>query len=189
MSRADAEDADGIEVPLELRGAFENPAELARLRRNAFDSVGRPYASGILYGMGLAQGLLDGLRAARRFGAGLGGAPRQAGPGLPLLFQIARLRVDRGFSGLLENSIEAAIHLRELGADTAPVCHVSAATARAGTQDCSVSSSWCGSFPASPTAQTRARSKRARLRPGSRRAIRRRRRCSPISTSAFARPR
>jgi hypothetical protein len=126
MSRTDAEDADGIEVPLELRGAFENPAELARLRRNAFDSVGRPYASGILYGMGLAQGLLDGLRAARRFGAGLGGAPRQAGPGLPLLFQIARLRVDRGFSGVLENSVEAAVHLRELGADTAPVCHVSA---------------------------------------------------------------
>ena len=126
MSRAHDEDANGVEVPLELRGAFENPAELARLRRSAFESVGRPYAGGILYGMGLAQGLLDGLRAARRFGAALGGAPRHAGSGLPLLFQVGRLRVDRGFSGVLEDSIEAAIHLRDLGAEAGPVCHVSA---------------------------------------------------------------
>jgi hypothetical protein len=126
VSRAYEEDADGVEVPLELRGAFENPAELARLRRNAFDSVGRPFAAGILYGIGLAQGLLDGLRAARRFGAALGGAPRNAGPGLPLLFQVGRIRADRGFSGVLANSIEASLHLRELGADTEPICHVSA---------------------------------------------------------------
>ena len=58
MSRKDDDDSAGIEVPLELRGAFENAAELARLRRNAFESVGQPYAAGILYGMGLAQGLL-----------------------------------------------------------------------------------------------------------------------------------
>ena len=126
MSRAYDDDADGVEVPLELRGAFENPAELARLRRNAFDSVGRPYAGGILYGMGLAQGLLDGLRAARRFGAALGGAPRHAGPGLPLLFPVARIRADRGFSGVLVNSVEASVHMRELGLAAEPVCHVSA---------------------------------------------------------------
>ncbi len=126
MSRARDYDADGVEVPLELRGAFENPAELARLRRNAFESVGRPYAAGILYGMGLAQGLLDGLRAARRFGAALGGAPRNAGPGLPLLFQAGRMRADRGFSGFLSTSVEASVHLRDFGAETGPVCHVSA---------------------------------------------------------------
>ena len=62
MSRARDEDMDGVEVPLELRGAFENPIELARLRHNAFESVGRPYADGILYGIGLSRGLLDGLR-------------------------------------------------------------------------------------------------------------------------------
>lgn len=126
MSRAHDEDADGIEVPLEPRGAFENPAELARLRRNAFESVGRPYAGGILYGIGLAQGLLDGLRVARRFGATLGGVPAHAGPGLPLLFQAGQMRVDRGFSGVLPDSIEAALHLREFGAEAEPVCHVSA---------------------------------------------------------------
>ncbi|MEX2205484.1 MAG: 4-vinyl reductase [Myxococcota bacterium] len=126
MSRAHDQDADGVEVPLELRGAFENPAELARLRRNAFESVGRPYAGGILYGMGLAQGLLDGLRASRRFGAALGGAPRHAGPGLPLLFPVARIRADHGFSGVLASSIEASLHLRDFGPDTRPVCHVSA---------------------------------------------------------------
>jgi hypothetical protein len=126
MSRARDADAEGVEVPLELRGAFENPAELARLRRNAFESVGRPYAAGILYGMGLAQGLLDGLRTARRFGAALGGAPRHAGPGIPLLFQAGRIRADRGFSGVLTNSVEASVHLREIGAESEPVCHVSA---------------------------------------------------------------
>ncbi len=126
MSRANAEDAEGVEVALEARGAFEVPAELARLRRNAFESVGWPYAAGILLGIGLAQGLLDGLRVARRFGAALGGAPRHAGPGLPLLFQAGRLRSDRGFSGTLHESIEATIHLRELGSNAEPVCHVSA---------------------------------------------------------------
>ncbi len=126
MSRAYDQDADGVEVPLELRGAFEQPAELARLRRNAFDSVGRPYAAGILYGMGLAQGLLDGQRTARRFGAALGAAPSHAGPGIPLLFPVARVRADRGFSGALDPSIEASVHLRDFGPETEPVCHVSA---------------------------------------------------------------
>jgi hypothetical protein len=126
VSRADAEDADGIEVPLELRGAFEVRAELARLHRNAFESVGPPYAGGILYGIGLTQGLLDGLRIARRFGAGLDGIPRHAGPGLPLLFRAGRLRADRGFSGTLEDSIEASVHLREPDDESGPVCHVSA---------------------------------------------------------------
>ena len=126
MSRAHDDDSVGVEVPLELRGAFDNADELARLRRNAFQSVGRPYAAGILYGMGLAQGLLDGLRAARRFGAALGGAPRHAGPGLPLLFPVGRIRADRGFSGVLESSIEAAVHARDHGLEAEPVCHVSA---------------------------------------------------------------
>lgn len=126
MSRAHDRDAEGVEVPLELRGAFEQPAELARLRRNAFAGVGRPYAAGILYGMGLAQGLLDGLRAARRFGSALGAAPSHAGPGIPLLFPVARVRADRGFAGRLEPSVEAGLHLRDFGPDTEPVCHVSA---------------------------------------------------------------
>ncbi len=126
MSPIDDDDAGGVEVPLELRGAFENPFELARLRRNAFEGVGRPYASGILYGIGLSRGLLDGLRIARRFGATLGGAPHHAGPGLPMVFQPGRTRADRGFGGELADSVEAAIHLREFGADDEPVCHVSA---------------------------------------------------------------
>jgi len=126
VSRAHDEDAIGVEVSLELPGAFESPAELARLRNNAFESVGQPYAGGILYGIGLAQGLLDGLRIARRFAASLGGAPRHAGAGLPLLFQAGRMRPDRGFGGVLDDSVEARLHLRDLGPDTQAVCHVSA---------------------------------------------------------------
>jgi hypothetical protein len=126
LSRAYDDDAVGVEVSLAIPGAFESANELARLRNNAYASVGRPYAGGILYGIGLAQGLLDGLRVARRFAATLGGAPRHAGAGLPLLFQAGRMRADRGFSGALEVSVEASVHLRDLGPDPEPICNVSA---------------------------------------------------------------
>ncbi len=126
MSRAHDDDADGVEVSLAIPGAFDSAEELARLRNNAFASVGRPYAGGILYGIGVAQGLTDGLRVARRFATALNGAPRHAGAGLPILFQAGRMQSDRSFAGLLGDSIEAAVHLRDLGADAGPVCHVSA---------------------------------------------------------------
>ena len=126
MSRADDRDAEGVEVALDLPSAFESIDELARLRRNALESVGRPYAGGILYGIGLSQGMLDGLRVARMFSASSSGAPRHAGAGLPLLFAPGRPRPDGGFRGLLETSVEVELHAREDGEKDAPTCHVSA---------------------------------------------------------------
>lgn len=126
MSRSGARDEEGIEVALDLPTAFESLAELARLRRNAFESVGRPYADGILYGIGLAQGMLDGLRVARTFVAPVGGAPRHAGAGLPLLVEPGRPRADGGFRALLRGSVEVELHAREDAGADAPICHVSA---------------------------------------------------------------
>jgi hypothetical protein len=127
LSRADDRDVEGgVEVALELPTAFESLAELARLRRNAFESVGAPYAGGILYGIGLSQGMLDGLRVARRFASTAGGTPRHAGAGLPLLFAPGKPRADGGFQARLAGSVEVELHCEDGGEGDAPVCHVSA---------------------------------------------------------------
>jgi hypothetical protein len=126
LSRSRDPEAGGVEVALDPPSAFDSVAELARLRRNAFASVGRPYAGGILYGIGLSQGMLDGLRVARSFTGAVGGAPRHAGAGLPLLFAPGRPRPDGGFRGRLDGSVEVELHASEPGELDGPVCHVSA---------------------------------------------------------------
>jgi V4R domain-containing protein len=120
------------EEPLELEtasaeeDAFDDPDALERLRANAFESVGAPYAEGILYGIGLAEGLCDALRVAGRFAGPHGGAPGHAGPGLGLLFRPTGIDRERRFGGSLAASVEAAVHQRRYGNAHAPICHVSA---------------------------------------------------------------
>ena len=106
--------------------AFHDPDALERLRSSAFESVGLPYAEGVLYGIGLAEGLYDALRIARRFAGPLGGTPSHAGTGVGMLFTPSRMSPDRRFSGALYGSTEATVHLRRYGASPEPVCHVSA---------------------------------------------------------------
>ena len=43
------------------RTAFEDPAALSALRRDAFESVGPRYGIGIVYGLGFAEGMFGGL--------------------------------------------------------------------------------------------------------------------------------
>ncbi|HTO54985.1 MAG TPA: V4R domain-containing protein [Myxococcota bacterium] len=118
--------------PLELEpenaesDAFDDPEALERLRANAFESVGAPLAEGILYGMGVAEGLYDALRIARRFAGPLGGVPGHAGPGLGLLIRPSGLDREHCFSGSLLASVEAGVHQRRYGAAPAPICYVSA---------------------------------------------------------------
>src|SRR5262249_53759237 len=112
-------------APIEAH-AFDDPDSLERLRSNAFESVGAPYAEGILYGIGLAEGLGDALRVAGRFAGPHGGAPGHAGPGLGLLFRPTGLDPRRHFAGTLAASVEAAVHQRRYGSAPAPICHVSA---------------------------------------------------------------
>jgi V4R domain-containing protein len=115
-----------LEPETEERDAFDDPEALERLRTNAFESVGAPYAEGILYGIGLAEGLVDAMRVARRFAGPLGGAPGHAGPGLGLLFPPSGLDGERRFSGTLHVSVEAAVHQRRYGAAETPICHLTA---------------------------------------------------------------
>jgi len=114
------------ELALEPADAFDDPDALERLRANAFESVGAPFAEGILYGIGVAEGLLDALRVARRFSGPLGGAPGHAGPGIGMLFAPVGVTRERRFTGTLHGSVEAAVHGRRYGRSATPVCHVSA---------------------------------------------------------------
>jgi V4R domain-containing protein len=120
------------DAPLDLgpdegeRDAFSDPDELEKLRANAFESVGLPFAEGILYGIGLAEGLFDALRVAQRFSGPLGGDPRHAGPALGMLFTPNGVTRDRRFGGRLHRSVESALHKHRYGSAASPICHVSA---------------------------------------------------------------
>jgi V4R domain len=126
MSGERGEASDEVELELEGPDAFDDPEALERLRANAFESVGLPYAEGILYGIGVAEGLVDALRIARRFAGPLGGAPGHAGPGLQLLFPANGLTPDRRFTGALHGSVEATVHRKRYGDAHGPICHVTA---------------------------------------------------------------
>ena len=56
------------------------------LRRNAFETIGLPWAIGVLYGVGLGQGLRDGLRLTQAFGRVLSAQPELPGAPIPMLF-------------------------------------------------------------------------------------------------------
>ena len=73
----DDEPLEEAEPELEPVDAFDDPDALEQLRANAFESVGEPLAEGILYGIGVAEGLFDALRIASHFAGPLGGTPRQ----------------------------------------------------------------------------------------------------------------
>lgn len=126
MSGERDEEALDAELGGEPADAFDDPEALESLRANAFESVGAPFAEGILYGIGLAEGLFDALRVERRFAGPLGGAPRHAGPGLGLLFPARGLTRERTFTGTLHLSVEAQVHGRRYGRSEQPICHVSA---------------------------------------------------------------
>ena len=126
MSSARGDAGDEVELELDTPDAFDDPDALERLRANAFESVGLPYAEGILYGIGVAEGLVDALRVAHRFAGPLGGAPGHAGPGLQLLFSASGLTADRRFTGTLHGSVEATVHRKRYGKAHGPICHVTA---------------------------------------------------------------
>jgi hypothetical protein len=105
---------------------FADPAGLDELRRGVLEGVGLPWGMGILYGIGMAQGLTDGLRVARRFLEALGAPAQLAGGSLPLLFSPERGLLPGRFAGTLAGSIEARLHCARRAESPAPVCMVSA---------------------------------------------------------------
>jgi len=99
---------------------------LADLRRDVFKSVGPRYGSGILYGIGYTEGLIDALRVAQQFDSTTATSPCLAGPPLPLLFDPNTGRLSGRFRGDLTGSIEARLHAQRFGSSEAPVCSVTA---------------------------------------------------------------
>jgi hypothetical protein len=109
----------------EARTPFEDPAALDELRRNAFETIGLPWAIGVLYGVGMGQGLRDGLRVTRAFGGVLSAQPELPGAPIPMLFTPAAGRPSARVEGLLRHSLEARLHLSSYPAPADPICFVS----------------------------------------------------------------
>lgn len=118
--------------PFEIVGAGRlavgSPQALSELRRDVFRSVGPRYGTGILYGIGFTEGLIDALRVVQSFdGQGRGrGEPQLAGPVLPLLFEPSHGRIETRFAGALHRSIEAELHAHSFSAAQDPICFVTA---------------------------------------------------------------
>ncbi len=106
--------------------AFKDPAALSALRRDAFESAGPQYGIGILYGLGFAEGMFDGLRVVARFQSGSGPPLPASGAALPMVFQPDEGRVRGCFAGSLTTSEEAVVHLRDYAAAADPICFASA---------------------------------------------------------------
>lgn len=113
-------DLDGDRAP------FAEPAALDELRRNAFETIGLPWAIGVLYGVGMGQGLRDGLRVTSAFGGVLSAHPEMPGAPIPLLFTPGGGRPHNRVAGALRHSVEARLHLSGYPAPADPICFVSA---------------------------------------------------------------
>jgi hypothetical protein len=113
-------DLDGDLTP------FSDPAALEELRRNAFETIGLPWAIGVLYGVGMGQGLRDGLRVTSAFGGVLSAHPEMPGAPIPLLFTPRGGRPGKRVAGALRHSLEARLHLSSYPGPADPICFVSA---------------------------------------------------------------
>ncbi len=106
------------------RNPFADPQVLDELRRNTFVSVGVQYAQGILYGIGVTRGLVDGLLIQRCLSSGAGTRPQFPGSLIPMVFRVERGNIEDHFSGMLDGSCEARIHRRTYERSDDPVCFV-----------------------------------------------------------------
>jgi hypothetical protein len=121
------EPGDALDVdPEDGRVPFEDPAALDELRRNAFETIGLPWAIGVLYGVGMGQGLRDGLRVTGAFGGVLGAQPELPGSPIPMLFTPRGGRPGTRVAGSLRNSLEARLHVSSYPPPSDPICFVSA---------------------------------------------------------------
>jgi hypothetical protein len=108
------------------RAAFENLAALSHLRRNTFEGVGPAHGIGILYGLGFAEGMFDGLRLLERLDQGSALIGPAGGTTIPMVFCFEAGDLDYRFEGTLSSSKEAAVHLRDYPEPEDPICFTSA---------------------------------------------------------------
>jgi len=120
--------SDALHYTIESRPALEDPAHLAALRDEVFETSGEERGAAVLYALGFTEGLVDGLRVAQGFAAD-DPRPRLAGPGLPLLFvpdcETGEPHTD-ALSGALSGSLEARIHSAQGRPAPEPSCYLSA---------------------------------------------------------------
>lgn len=107
------------------RIAFEEPDALNALRTETFERVGADCGAKILYGIGLLQGLVDGL-SLRRSRATSHARGERVGSAIRMIFTLDGGDLDGCFSGSLHDSTEAALHRRTQGESDVPVCSVTA---------------------------------------------------------------
>ncbi|MFQ5514260.1 MAG: V4R domain-containing protein [Myxococcota bacterium] len=113
------------EKPMQSSGwILAEPAELDRLRREAFESVGPEASLGLLYGIGFSEGVFEALRLLEDGERSLPEVPLAAAP--PLVFRPESDDATEALVGSLTCSREAALHQRRYGASQTPVCMVSA---------------------------------------------------------------
>lgn len=113
-------------APGDERDPFRDLAVLDELRRNTFESIGAQYGLGILYGIGMTQGLVDGMRMTRQLSSGAESVPQFPGSLIPMVFTIYAGDLEARFWGALEGCCEARLHKDAYDAPNDPICFATA---------------------------------------------------------------
>ncbi len=108
------------------RSAFEDPTALDQLRRSTFETVGVPAGLKILYGIGLLQGLVDGHSLSRGISGPDTVLRQPLSAPIRMIFAVEGGDLKGRFSGTLNDSTEAMLHVRSGAATDEPACGVSA---------------------------------------------------------------
>jgi hypothetical protein len=106
--------------------AFEDPEALDDLRTSTFEGVGLSGGLKILYGIGLLQGLVDGLALSHSISLSSGIPCQPVSAPIRMVFTLDGGSLESRFSGTLHDSTEAALHVRSGAASQEPTCAVSA---------------------------------------------------------------
>ncbi len=117
---------EGADVPGDERDPFRDLDVLDELRKTTFEGIGAEYGLGILYGIGMTRGLVDGMRVMRRLSSGALSVPQFPGSLIPMVFTICSGDLEARFCGALDGCSEARLHRDTFDASEDPICFVTA---------------------------------------------------------------
>ncbi len=107
-------------------GCFSDPRSMDEVRTRTLESIGPEHGWGVLYGIGLNQGLVDGLRIARDFDTEFDCSPELTGGPIPMVFSPGGFESGQALRGTLVNSTEVELHLDRYPASEDPICWITA---------------------------------------------------------------